>query len=159
MCFLTTARPTEIRLLDEREIRDGVIHFLPTKTEGSSAATVDWPITPEIEGVLERARSLNKIRALPGKSAPVIQTRHGEHYTTAALREMWEGARAAAGHPEVTTRDIRPYAMVCAEEQGYDLRAIQQGAAHTTTATTEGYLDQYRDVVCTIRMKPPKRKT
>ena len=36
LMMLTTSRPTEIRLLRESAIRDGVIHFCPTKTEDSS---------------------------------------------------------------------------------------------------------------------------
>lgn len=157
LCFLMTARPTEIRLLDEAQIFDGLIHFTPTKTEDSSGESIDWPVTAEIERVLERARKLNKVRALPGRSCPVIQNDEGEFYGTVELGKEWRAATAAAKLPDVTTRDIRPYALVCAEQRGYDLRALQHAAAHANANTTQGYLDQYRDAVSPVRLSTPER--
>jgi integrase len=162
LCFLTTARPTEIRVLRESQIYDGVLHFLPSKTEQSSAATVDWPITPEIEAVLKRARSLNKLQAVGRGDASVIQTRDGSRYSATGLFSMWKRARTeaeqkVAGCAKVTTRDIRPYALTSAEKAGARIEDLRKAAAHTTTATTEGYLDQYRQVVSPIRMTLPQR--
>lgn len=158
LCFLTTARPTEIRLLRESQVSD-VIHFTPSKTADSSGATVDWPVTPEIRKTLERARSLNKRRAGPGGDAYVIQAKDGDHYRTRTLYDAWEAATVRAGHKGVTTRDIRPYALAEAERNGASLRELQTAAAHTTSATTEGYLDQYRQIVSPVRMTLPTRKT
>ncbi len=164
LCFLTTARPTEIRLLMESQIQDGIIHFVPTKTEETSAATVDWPITPEIDAVLKRARSLNKLQAVRKGDAPVIQTRDGSPYSRMGLFSIWERARKKAekrvpGCVKVTTRDIRPYALTCAEKAGARIEDLRKAAAHTSTGTTEGYLDQYRQVVSPIRMTlPPSPK-
>lgn len=158
LCFLTTARPTEIRLLEESQIDAGVIHFLPSKTEDSSGATVDWPITPEIERVLKRARTLNKLKAGPGGNAPVIQDRTGSTYGRQGLFTMWKNARKAAGiTAAVTTRDIRAFALTTAEKMGYALDDLRKAAAHTTTSTTEGYLDQYRQVVSPVRLAAPER--
>jgi hypothetical protein len=159
LCFLTTARPTEIRLLQESQIADGVIHFLPTKTERSSAATVDWPVTPEIARVLDRARKLNKVAAGPGADAYIIQASSGGRYRTKQLYDQWKPATIRAGHRGVTTRDVRPYALAEAEKAGATLRELQTAAAHTTSATTEGYLDQYRQVVSPVRMTLPRRES
>lgn len=159
LCFLTTARPTEIRLLKESQI-DDIIHFQPTKTEYTSGATVDWPVTPEIREVLDRARSLNRLRAMAGGDAYVIQERGGSPYTKNGLHTMWVKGVRKAGYSGVTTRDIRPYALTMAEKQGYALSDLRKAAAHTTVTTTEGYLDQYRNVVSPVRMMlPAKGKT
>jgi integrase len=60
LCYLTCQRSTEIRLLTWEQIdrATGVIHFVPTKTAESSGEAVDWPITPDIDTVLNRARLL-----------------------------------------------------------------------------------------------------
>jgi hypothetical protein len=59
LSFLLYQRRTDVRQLDTKQIRDGVIHFEPTKTRKSSGAAVDVPITPEIQAVLDRASAIN----------------------------------------------------------------------------------------------------
>jgi integrase len=63
LCYLTCQRSTEIRLLTWGQIdrAAGLIHFIPTKTEDSTGEAVDWPITPEIDAVLQRARKAEPI--------------------------------------------------------------------------------------------------
>ncbi|BCG02633.1 hypothetical protein PPGU19_072010 (plasmid) [Paraburkholderia sp. PGU19] len=60
LLYLTCQRSTEIRPANvgADRSRDGVIHFVPTKTAESSGEAVDWPITPGIDTVLNRARRL-----------------------------------------------------------------------------------------------------
>ena len=159
LMFLTTARPTEIRLLRESAIVDGVIKFTPSKTEDSSGATVDWPITPQISAVLDRARALQKVKALRGGDAYVIQTADGTAFTKSGMNSLWRVARKKAGHPEVTTRDVRPFALTFAEKMlGHPLEDLRKAAAHTTTSTTEGYLDQYRQVISPVHMVLPEKR-
>ena len=61
LCYLTAQRSTEIRTLKWSQIdrAAGVIHFVPSKTEESSGAAVDFKITPEIEAVLDRIREID----------------------------------------------------------------------------------------------------
>lgn len=158
LCFLTTARPTEIRLLEENQINAGVIHFTPSKTEDSSGATVDWPVTPEIDRLLKRARALNKLKAGLGGNAYVIQERSGSCYTRTGLWSVWKKARAAAGVADVTTHDVRAFALTTAEKMGYKLEDLRKAAAHTRTSTTEGYLHKYRQVVSSLRLTLPPRR-
>lgn len=56
---------------------------------------------------------------------------------------IWERARKHAekqvpGCVKVTTRDIRPHALTCAEKAGARIEDLRKAAAHTSTETTEG---------------------
>jgi integrase len=115
--YLTRQRPTEIRLLRESQIGADYIDFTPTKTEGSSGEEVKVRITPEIRAALERARSLRPPRKIVKlKDDPyLIQSRDGDRFSKNGLYEIWRDARAAAGVPKVTTRDVRAYALSAME--------------------------------------------
>lgn len=166
LAFLTWQRPTEIRLLKESAIYPTHIHFVPSKTEDSSGEEAIVHRTPEIDAVIERARSLQRIQALRdrdgrliGADCYLLQAPDGGAFTRWQIRDMWDAARAKKGIKGVTTRDIRPYALRSLEDMGVDIREIQKAAAHADFATTEGYLAQYRDRSVSIRMSLPKRKT
>lgn len=62
LCYLTCQRSTDIRELRWSQVdrQAGVIHFVPSKTADSSGESVDWPITPEIDEALRRARELRR---------------------------------------------------------------------------------------------------
>jgi integrase len=158
LTYLSRQRPTEIRLLRESQISDGRIHFTPTKTEDSSGADVSVLITPEIQRELERARSLARVKALPGGNAFIIQTAGGTAFTKSGLNSMWKRARAKAGAEGVTTRDIRAYSLAQMDRLGYSREEIKKAAAHKNLATTEGYLDQYREVLSDARLPEPERR-
>jgi len=163
LTYLTRQRPTEIRLLRESAIGAERIHFAPTKTEDSSGEEVDVLITPEIRACLERARALRpspKVVELERRRDPyIIQTRDGDSYSKTGLYEVWRDALAAAGLAgrNITTRDIRPFALATMEKMGIPLREIQLAAAHSTITTTEGYLDQHRERLSDVRLPLPPR--
>lgn len=140
LCYLTCQRSTDIRLLTWAQIdRDaGVIHFVPTKTEESSGEAVDWPITPDIEAVLSRARLLEP--AFGQKY--VIRDRRGKPKTDQAVRDAWQGAmaRAGLGDKPYTIKDIRAKAMTDAKRAGYEMEELQVAGAHTDISTTAGYI-------------------
>jgi hypothetical protein len=81
-------RPTEIRLLRESQISETGIRFRPSKTNHTSGAEVTWPLTPEIQAVLERARKLNKLSALH-RDCFVLQSSDGSAYTKTGLKSLW----------------------------------------------------------------------
>lgn len=147
LCFLTRQRSTEIRLLQESSIGATHITFKPSKTEKSSGEETEILITPDIQNALDRARKLAKVKSLPGGSGYLIQTSGGAPYTATGLRSMFARACQDAGLPMLTPKSVRPFALKAMESAGHDLREIQKAAAHTTSAMTEGYLNQYRDRV------------
>jgi integrase len=168
-CFLelmyyTRQRPTEIRLLRESQIGPQYIHFEPTKTADSCGEVVDILITPEIRACLEHARTQRptaggKITDLAKHRDPyIIQARDGDKYTKNGIYEVWRDAVEAAGHKGINTRHVRPYALAVMESLGADRKDIQMSAAHSIGATTEMYLEQYRERVSDFRMPAPDKK-
>lgn len=155
LCYLTFQRSTDIRYLRLDQIdRDvGVIHFVPTKTEDSSGEAVDWPITPEIDEVLKRARALEPTFG----QTYVVRDARGEPYTDQACRDAWEGAmaRAKLADKPYTIKDIRAKAMTDAKNAGYDLDALQVAGAHADRATTADYIKSRQVPVSTVRLALP----
>lgn len=168
LMYFTRQRPTEIRLLRDSHIGPedypDYIHFVPTKTEDETAEEVHVLITPALRAVVDRARALRpqpKVVQLERRRDPfIIQTRTGDGYSKNGLYEVWRDAIDAAGYTgmNVTTRDVRPYALHMMEEMGYDLREIQKSAAHSSVTTTEGYLDQHRERLSDAWIPLPERK-
>ena len=159
LCYLTCQRSTDIRLLryDQIDWEGRVIHFVPTKTEDSSGEAVDWPITPDIEAVLTRAKLLEPAFG----QTYVIRDRKGKPRTAAACREAWLGAKERAGLADkpYTIKDIRAKAMTDAKRAGYDIDALQVAGAHTDRSTTAGYIKS-RDVpVSTVLLHLPVKKS
>jgi integrase len=160
LCFLTRQRSEDIRLLQESSIGKTHIHFQPGKTINSSGEETDILLTPEIKDALDRARKLVKVKGLPGGSGYLIQTSGGTSYTATGLRSMFSRACQKVALPMLSPKSIRPFALKAMEDAGHDLREIQKSAAHTTSATTEGYLNQYRDRVSNaVTLLPAKPKT
>ena len=172
LSFLIYQRSTDVRLLRWSQVweKQGVIHFKPSKTMKSSGLEIDIPITPQITAVLDRARSLAKIRSGPGGDAFVIQTSNGSPYTASGIRGALGFAAEAAGlapprksgqqKPNAsgfTAKDMRAYAASSAERQGYTLRQLQLGLAHTSITTTEGYVQQHKTPVSEVALRLPER--
>lgn len=161
LCYLTAQRSTDIRSLTWAQVdhETGVIHFLPSKTEDSSGAAVDWPITPEIAAVLDRVRELDGVQRI-GK-LPVIHALDGKPYGATAVRSAWDRACERAGLTDAgyTVKDIRAKAATDAKRAGYDLDEIMTALAHTDTKTTEIYLKQRDVALSNLRLAVPVAKS
>ncbi|KVX62436.1 integrase [Burkholderia stagnalis] len=164
LCYLTCQRSTEIRLLrwDQIDREAGVIHFVPTKTEDSSGQAVDWPLTPDIEAVLARAKLLDPAFG----QTYVIRDKKGNPKTDQACRDAWDGAiervakfdSSIAGKP-YTIKDIRAKALTDAKRAGYDIEFLRIAAAHTDTSTTETYFKDRETPVSKVIMHLPTPKS
>jgi integrase len=162
LCYLTVQRSTEVRALrwkQEGETsswvdrENGVIHFLPSKTRDSSGLAVDWPITPEIDAVLELARSTGKI-----KGPFVVHTLRGKFWSDKSALRVWREACNRAGLEEYgyTVKDIRAKALTDAEKAGYDIDALRIAAAHAKKSTTETYFKDRSIPLSNVRLAIPK---
>jgi integrase len=161
LCYLTVQRSTEIRSLLWKQDGDdcnwvdrenGVIHFMPSKTRDSSGLAIDWPITPEIDTVLERARSTGKI-----KSNLVIHNQNGKFQSDTSALAVWKRAcKAVKIEKSYTIKDIRAKALTDAERAGYDVKEIKDAAAHAKISTTETYFKQRNIPLSKILLKIPK---
>ncbi|WP_373379852.1 tyrosine-type recombinase/integrase [Cupriavidus nantongensis] len=159
LCYLTCQRSTDIRELRWLQVDRlaGVIHFIPSKTADSSGEAVDWPITPEIDEVLRRAKELQRDLKVQSLTGHVVTDRNGKPKTAAACRDAWRDAlvRAKLDGKDYTVKDIRAKALTDAKKAGYDIEALQVAGAHTDRATTEGYIKQREVPVSTVRLHLP----
>ncbi len=159
LCYLTCQRSTDIRELRWMQVDRlaGVIHFLPSKTADSTGEAVDWPITPEIEDVLRRAKELQRGMKVQSLTGYVVTDLDGNPKTAAACRDAWRDAMRRAGLKDVdyTVKDIRAKVMTDAKRAGYDIEALQIAGAHADRATTEGYIKQREVPLSTVRLQLP----
>jgi len=154
LLYLTRQRPTDIRLLRESQIKDGHVHFRPSKTARSTGVSVSVPLTAEIEAAVKMAKSAQKVRTL--RDGYVIASSKGQPYTKEGLYKMWATALKAAKLPTgITTRDVRPFALANLERDGATPRQLQVAAAHTTFATTEDYIERHRERISVTSTLPP----
>lgn len=155
--YLIEQRTTELRTLTRQQIRDGWIHFKPTKTEKTSAAKVKWRITPEIQDVLDRAEAIAKQHRI--KSIYVFPTPEGGPYSARRFLGIWNRAldRCGLADSGFVPKDVLASSMSDAHESGYTTEELQKGRAHTSVTTTEGYLKQRRELESPIELRLPKK--
>ncbi|MCY0386497.1 tyrosine-type recombinase/integrase [Robbsia sp. Bb-Pol-6] len=149
----TCQRSTEIRQLrwSQVDYTEGVIHFVPSKTASSTGEAVDWPITPPIAAVLDRAKTIGV------RSEYVVLDRHGEPKRDAACHDARRDGKRRADSEDrpYTVKDIRAKAMTDAKRQGYDLDVLQIAGAHADRATTAGYIKSRDIPVSTVKLDLP----
>lgn len=158
LCYLTAQRSTEIRLLKWSQIDRvaGVIHFIPSKTEDSSGVAVDFRISPEIDAVLERVKTLDGVARIG--EATVIHNLRGKPYESTAFLAAWDRAakRVGLGDKPYTIKDIRAKALTDAKKAGYDIKDLMVAAAHTREQTTQIYMKKREIPVSEVRLYLPK---
>jgi integrase len=164
LSYLLYQRTTDIRRLRREQIRDGIIHFAPSKTARSSGKEVDIQITPAIQAVLDRAESIAKEWALKKKRTIgpyIIQTRQGGAYTRSGMNSFYRRAdeklHGIEGLMHLNPKALRPFAATMAKKAGYTLEQLQVGLAHTTIGTTEGYIQTHEVPVSEVMMTLPDR--
>ena len=155
LCFLLYQRTTEIRLLRWDQITDKGILFTPTKTEKSSGAKVLVPMSPVVQDVLERAKKAYPERS--EKSDYVIHTYDLKPYSTGGMASAWRRAAQRAGVTDATLKDLRAKAMTDAKRDGYTVKQISIGGAHTDEEMTEGYIKLRETPVSEVVMKLPRK--
>ncbi len=153
LLYLLYQRGTEVRLLKWSQIDGDVIHFIPTKTERSSGASVDVPVTKDVREVLERAKSLGRVKGMY-----VIHKPDGTPYTTRGIGSAWTRACERAGMEDATLKDLRAKAMTDAKKAGFTMKQLREAAAHTDEAMTEEYIKQRETPVSEVVLMIPERK-
>lgn len=152
LCYMIFQRTTEIRLLRKDAIRDGMIHFTPTKTEKLTGTSVAVPITPAIQEVLNRAKRCYKVTSMY-----VIHRSDGKPFQATGLRSAWDRAGERAGVEGLTLKDIRSMAITRAKKLGHDLKSLAVAAAHSDEKTTQGYIREEDVPISTVVLPlPPK---
>lgn len=136
LAYLTGQRVTDVRLMDERDIRDGQIWVTQAKTG----------IRQRIELVGELAALIARIKARKAghkiRSTRLIVTEDGEPMTESMLRGRFDRARSAAGIAKSAfqLRDLRAKAGTDKAESSGDIIQARDQLGHTTVTMTEHYV-------------------
>lgn len=143
MTYLLWARAIDIRMLREDQIADGRIRIKASKTKNTSGKIVDFAVTTEIQGVLDRARAIKAGYSLKSDPGYLFPSQKGTSYTKSGLFSMWDRARERAGITDsVWFRDLRALGATDALKAGEGRKGIQTRLAHTSEKTTEIYLKE-----------------
>lgn len=156
LAYLTFQRQHEIRVLRWSDMDEDWLYFEPSKTRSSTGARVRWRRTPEINAVLERARSFGKVKLLDGS---VIHNLRGRPYTKSGIETAWDRACERAGVKDANFHDLRAKAQTDAKRRGYSIEDIQDGATHSNPETTRGYIKRREVVDSKVSMPMPELDT
>jgi integrase len=135
LLYLMYQRGTDVRLLKRGELASRTLPITPTKTQHSSEAAVEIPITEEIRAVVTRAVAAARVTSLY-----VICNAKGQPYTAHGIQSLFEDACQRANVTGVTLKDIRAMAATAAKKKGYTRAQIKVALAHTDESTTDGYI-------------------
>ena len=152
--YLLGQRNGDVRILHRRDVDEvnGRIRVLPGKTERTSGLDVYLPITPEIQAVLTRLKTVAR-----QDSMYLIHTAKGQPYTASGLRSAFDAAMVRANlQGQFTTKDIRSMSITDGSMAGYTLQQLQVNAAHAKPETTTGYIKARNTPTSEVRMKMPK---
>ncbi|MDZ4056035.1 MAG: tyrosine-type recombinase/integrase [Polynucleobacter sp.] len=152
LLYLLYQRGTEVRLLRWDQVTPEGITFKPTKTEKTSGIKVMIPMTSALREVLDRAKSVGKMRSMY-----VIHTEHGQPYTAHGIGSSFDRAKERAGILGVTLKDVRAKAATDAKDQGYSMQEIQIALAQADESTTRGYVRSREVPVSVVNLVLPKK--
>lgn len=151
MTYLCWARAIDIRMM--LDTNDGHIRIKASKTRHSSGLAVDIMITPQIQRVIDTARSIKRKYSVI--SPYLFPTTEGTPYSKSGLTSMWERARDRAGEPEVQFKDLRALGATDAARAGKDKNQIRARLVHTNTKTSEIYIKDVIPETSEIDIKLP----
>lgn len=146
------------------------IRFLPSKTKHSTGDAMLFPITPQVNAVLDRAYALKRGygEVLPcGKRSRRVRianpfllfhTFRGQPYKRNQVAKCVREARERAGVEDATFRDLRPKATKDAKRQGYRPDQLQTALVHASVTTTEGYMRGIGAEVSPVVLPLPKAR-
>lgn len=162
LLYLTGQSGIDIRTLKWAQIEAEIIPFARSKVAKTTGAKVDFPITPAIAKVLERAKALMIAKGL--LSPFVIHNLNGAAYSAHAISTAWDRARKRAfkEHPDMpellkyTTKDLRAKHATDAKRLGYTTEQIGDGLAHANEGMTTVYLKQRMSKKASVKLEIPE---
>lgn len=136
LAYLTGQRVTDVRLMNESDIRENQIWV----KQGKTSAKRRIEIVGELAVLIDRIRARKK--TLPVYSAQLIVNEVGEAMTASMLRSRFDKARQDAGIPKSAfqLRDLRAKAGTDKAENSGDILQARDQLGHTTVTMTEAYI-------------------
>lgn len=153
LAYLTAVRMTDIRLLEWSDVHPGHVAFRPHKTRSTTGARLEVPRTPDIDAVLESARTFGKV-----KGTTVIHNLVGDAYTKDGIETAWSRACRRAQVDDAHFHDLRAKALSDAKRRGLSMEKLKDAATHASVGTTEGYMRGFETQVSELNLTLPKRK-
>ncbi|WP_293707797.1 site-specific integrase [Stenotrophomonas sp. UBA7606] len=146
LAYLTGQRPADVRELDRRNIKDGMLVLQQRKTK----ALMRIAITGELKVLIDRLLARRPPDGTPISTRLLL----GEDWLPIgkdALRYRFDRARELAGIPkaEFQFRDLRAKAGTDKADSAGDIRQAQQQLGHKSVTTTEIYVRKRRGAVTT----------
>lgn len=136
LAYLTGQRVSDTLAMDERNIRDGQIWIVQSKTNAKRRIQ----IVGELETLLIRIRA--RKAGYRVHSTKLIVADDGQSMTYSMLRKRFDDARAAAGVDKSAFqfRDLRAKAGTDKAESSGDIVQARDQLGHTTVVMTEKYV-------------------
>jgi integrase len=145
MCYLSGQRIGDVLKIRLSDISDAGIEFRQEKT----GAKLIVSMTPDIAGVIERAKALpKKVRGMT-----LFCGRSGRPVDYGSAKGAFARAREAAGVADVTIHDLRAKSLTDADAEGKDAQKL---GGHTDARMTARYLRGKMPTVATAPTMPKK---
>ncbi|MBB1060371.1 tyrosine-type recombinase/integrase [Marilutibacter spongiae] len=152
LSLLTLLRREDVVSLRFADVRDGMLHVVPAKTEGSTRVRLRIALSDEALGVLAQARddvvSPFIVHRLPEKARPMGLRAKGREHATQVLPEQLSRAFAKArdaaevgGDNPPTFHEIRSLGGALLQEAGWSVAQVQALMGHASASMTEHYLE------------------
>lgn len=138
--YLTGQRVDDTVRMDERDIRDGMIQIVQSKTGTKRRITIEGELATVIDRIMTRKAGY-KVR-----STRLIVTEEGIPMTYSMLRSRFDAAREKAGVEKASfqLRDLRAKAGTDKTETSGDILQARDQLGHTTVTMTEHYVRKRR---------------
>lgn len=136
LAYLTGQRVTDVRLMNESDIRDNQLWV----KQGKTSAKRRIELVGELALLIERIRARKE--TLSAYSPQLIVNEIGEAMTASMLRSRFDKARQDAGIPKSAfqLRDLRAKAGTDKAENSGDILQARDQLGHTTVTMTEAYI-------------------
>jgi len=136
LAYLTGQRVTDVRLMDERDIRDGQIWI----KQGKTSAKRRIKLINNLAALIKRIKARKATHVV--RSTRLIVTAEGEPMSYSMLRTRFDKAREDAGVPKSAfqLRDLRAKAATDKAESSGDIVQARDQLGHTTVTMTEHYV-------------------
>jgi integrase len=132
LLYLTGQRISDVLAIKPSQIEGHGIRFRQSKTDNGVVVS-----DPQLGEVLERARTLSKVRGI----STLICTRRGRPLAYKTAYDMFIAAAKKAGVEDVTPHDLRAKAGTDGEQEGIDPQKL---LGHKSSRSTERYLREKR---------------
>lgn len=133
LAYLTAQRISDLLRIRWSDVSDEGVEFHPAKTVNSSGVRLRVEMTPELKGVLERAKAFGKVKGLY-----VVHTLEGQKYRYSGAGTAWSRACERAGVKDAHFQDIRAKSLTDVKRAS-GAEAAQALGGHTTAEMTAHY--------------------